>query len=153
MYLDYKIIADRKIGYFFVKINNTYVKITYNIMKKNYNKDFQKLSNWYTVDDVGYRGKMFYLSDLLFHVIGFGWFSCPSLFIGLGRFLWCQHQIYLRYNDILALISCFIISISMFIAAYLCLFFTLKWQDCWFFMISLTYFWLVDLSLRLICIC
>ena len=104
-------IADRKISYFFVKIKNEYVKITYNIMKKNYNKDFQKLSNWYTVDDVGYRGKMFYLSDLLFHVIGFGWFSCPSLFIGLGRFLWCQHQIYLRYSDILALISFFIISI------------------------------------------
>ena len=96
-------IADRKISYFFVKIKNEYVKITYNIMKKNYNKDFQKLSNWYTVDDVGYRGKMFYLSDLLFHVIGFGWFSCPSLFIGLGRFLWRQYQIYLRYTNSLIL--------------------------------------------------
>ena len=27
-------IADRKISYFFVKIKNEYVKITYNIMKK-----------------------------------------------------------------------------------------------------------------------
>jgi hypothetical protein len=41
-------------------------------MKKNYKKCFFCGKKRGRVSDVGYRGKMFYLSDLLLHVIGFG---------------------------------------------------------------------------------
>ncbi len=41
-------------------------------MKKKLQKIFAILTNCCTLDRVGYRGKMFYLSDLLFHVIGLG---------------------------------------------------------------------------------
>jgi len=41
-------------------------------VKKNYRKCFFKGKKKSRVVDVGYRGKMFYLSDLLLHVIGFG---------------------------------------------------------------------------------
>ncbi|AHM82152.1 hypothetical protein CSC40_4119 [Klebsiella pneumoniae] len=41
-------------------------------MKKNYKKCFIRERKKSKVIRVGYRGKMFYLSDLLLHVIGFG---------------------------------------------------------------------------------
>ena len=41
-------------------------------MKKNYKKCFFCNTKRGRVIGVGYRGKMFYLSDLLLHVIGFG---------------------------------------------------------------------------------
>jgi hypothetical protein len=41
-------------------------------MKINYKKFFVGQKKSGKVYGVGYRGKMFYLSDLLLHVIGFG---------------------------------------------------------------------------------
>jgi hypothetical protein len=41
-------------------------------MKLNNKKCFFPEKKWGRVKHVGYRGKMFYLSDLLLHVIGFG---------------------------------------------------------------------------------
>ncbi|PST87195.1 hypothetical protein C9I91_19920 [Photobacterium jeanii] len=60
---------------FFVEkrmFSQRFVKPNYSIVKKNNEILFHYLNVCCTVNGVGYRGKMFYLSDLLFHVIGFG---------------------------------------------------------------------------------
>lgn len=48
------------------------IRIPYVKNEKNYEKVFLCCYKKSKVIHVGYRGKMFYLSDLLLHVIGFG---------------------------------------------------------------------------------
>ena len=56
-----------KLSRFGMAIRNSYATT-----EKNYKKCSSELNKKSKVSRVGYRGKMFYLSDLLLHVIGFG---------------------------------------------------------------------------------